>query len=328
MLKEAAALAPGPAERAKLRDEAVAFLALRDVGEPRAIPIDERERREIPLDRLERPADKRRRRPAPRPALSADGDTVRFFDVAKRQAQSRPFRWPRPTSAPAAPPPGRPEARTPKAGKRTWPRPPIRPPDRLGRAERRGHPARPPRGQPARRLDRGPRRGGRPPPLRPAGRAPARDRRPGRLGRRRAARHRRPPARGRRPEAAGSAGVRHPSLGPVDPRPPGPVPPGQAPRHPPGLGRRPRAGEGSTPPPMGGHLSRRRDDRRRHAWLVDPEIAIFDPRRPGPEQRSTRSQQLTAAGASAPRGVLSPPPATGPSTSGTSPGSAAARSSR
>ncbi len=91
LLKRAAALTPSPAERAKLRDEAMAFVALRDVGDRREVPVDEKPGG-LALD-----ADGRHLA-----ALSADGETVRFFDVEHRaQVAARSLAA---AHAPAAPP--------------------------------------------------------------------------------------------------------------------------------------------------------------------------------------------------------------------------------
>ncbi|HEY2155418.1 MAG TPA: serine/threonine-protein kinase, partial [Isosphaeraceae bacterium] len=95
-LKKAAALAPGPAEEAKLRDEAVAFLALRDVGERREIPIDDRDRASgLVLD-----ADGRHLA-----VLSGDYETVRIYDVETRaQVATRSLAADRPPAGGPRPP--------------------------------------------------------------------------------------------------------------------------------------------------------------------------------------------------------------------------------
>ncbi len=102
LLKEAAALAPGAVEKAKLRDEAVAFLSLRDVGERREIPVSVDERASgLALD-----ADGRHLA-----VLSGDyADTVRFYDVETRtQIATRSL-------AADRPPAGGPRPQVPVAG--------------------------------------------------------------------------------------------------------------------------------------------------------------------------------------------------------------------
>ena len=126
LVKKAAALAPSPAERAKLRDEAVALLALRDVGNRREIAIDERSVG-LALD-----ADGRHLA-----ALSGDNwDTVRFFDVETRaQVATHSMAAARPTSRAQGPGPG-----PGRGGRGLGFRPPARGSSPRGRTSRSSSP--------------------------------------------------------------------------------------------------------------------------------------------------------------------------------------------
>ena len=247
-LGQAAELAPGPAGKARLRDEAVAILALRDVADRREIPVDERERAGgLVLDAKGRHL----------AALSVDGNTVRFFDVATRALVVAHALAPDDAAAgPPRPPalgrggPGR------GPGFRAGPRIVTAGPDVAG------HPARQPRGRPAQRRHR--RRHRQAPPLRAA----ARGRRAGRLGRRRAAR------RAGRPPAGRAGRDRRPSLGPDGPR--------QAAGHPRRPGGRALDAEHVLPPAPGGDLARRRD--RRRGRVERARDRRLDRRRPGPDR--------------------------------------------